>query len=80
MLWEIDDELERRNEAGPDLVVVQVGVGAFAAAVARHFRRPELRHSKLMSVEPRARIACSSRWRRDASCPCLGRTIPSCLV
>jgi diaminopropionate ammonia-lyase len=53
MLWEIDDELERRNEAGPDLVVVQVGVGAFAAAVVRHFRclgaspRP-----KLMSVEP----------------------------
>jgi diaminopropionate ammonia-lyase len=40
MLWEIDDELERRGEAGPDLVAVQVGVGAFAAAVTRHFRRP----------------------------------------
>jgi diaminopropionate ammonia-lyase len=53
MLWEIDDELERRNEAGPDLVVVQVGVGAFAAAVARHFRSPEASsHPKLMSVEP----------------------------
>src|ERR687897_2930688 len=25
MLWEIDDELERRNETRPDLVVVQVG-------------------------------------------------------
>jgi diaminopropionate ammonia-lyase len=38
MLWEIEDELGRRSERGPDLVVVQVGVGAFAAAVARHFR------------------------------------------
>jgi diaminopropionate ammonia-lyase len=53
MLWEIDDALERRNEEGPDLVVVQVGVGAFAAAVARHFRRPEASPPpKLMSVEP----------------------------
>jgi diaminopropionate ammonia-lyase len=53
MLWEIDDALERRNEEGPDLVVVQVGVGAFAAAVARHYRSPETSsHPKLMSVEP----------------------------
>ena len=53
MLWEIDDELERRNEEGPDLVVVQVGVGAFAAAVARHFRSPGMSsHPKLVSVEP----------------------------
>lgn len=53
MLWEVDDELERRNEAGPDLVVVQVGVGALAAAVARHFRRPGAKPSpKLIAVEP----------------------------
>ena len=53
MLWEIDDELERRNEAGPDLVVVQVGVGAFAAAVTRHFRSPRASpRPKVMSVEP----------------------------
>jgi len=53
MLWEIEDELERRREGGPDLVVVQVGVGAFAAAVARHFRSPGASSStKLMSVEP----------------------------
>src|SRR5918994_4902947 len=42
MLWEIDDELERRGEEGPDLAIVQVGVGAFAAAVARHFRSPRM--------------------------------------
>jgi diaminopropionate ammonia-lyase len=58
MLWEIEDELVQRGEAGPDLVVVQVGVGAFAAAVANHFRRPESpQHPKLVAVEP-ARADC----------------------
>ncbi len=53
MLWEIDDELEKRNEEGPDLVIVQVGVGAFAAAVARHFRSPRMSpRPKLVGVEP----------------------------
>jgi len=61
MLWEINDELERRKEAGLDLVVVQVGVGAFAAAVTRHFRTPQsTRHPKLLSVEP-ANAACLLR-------------------
>src|SRR5215212_7335438 len=61
MLWEIDDELARRKEAGPDLVVVQVGVGAFAAAVTRHFRGLQSsRHPKLLSVEP-ANAACLLR-------------------
>lgn len=53
MLWEIEDELERREEPGPDLVVMQVGVGAFAAAVTRHLRSPERsQHPKLLGVEP----------------------------
>jgi diaminopropionate ammonia-lyase len=53
MLWEIDDELERRGEAGPELVVVQIGVGAFAAAVIRHFRSQQTsRHPKVLGVEP----------------------------
>ena len=53
LLWEIEDDLKGRNEAGPDLVVVQVGVAAFAAAVTRHFRNPGAsRYPKLMSVEP----------------------------
>ena len=30
ILWEIDDELTRLGEPGPDLVAVQIGVGAFA--------------------------------------------------
>ena len=58
MVWEVDDELERRGEAGPDLVVAQVGVGAFAAAVTRHFRGSRRsRHPRLLSVEP-AGAAC----------------------
>jgi diaminopropionate ammonia-lyase len=61
MLWEIENELESRGEAGPDLVVVQIGVGAFAAAVIRHFRGPPtLRRPKLLGVEP-ASAACMLR-------------------
>ncbi len=72
MLWEIEDELERRKEAGPDLVVVQIGVGAFAAAVALHFRGPQsFRRPKLLGVEP-ANAACvlqSVREGRIVSVP-----------
>jgi diaminopropionate ammonia-lyase len=58
ILWEIDDALAERGEPGPDLVLMQVGVGAFAAAVTRHFRRPGLeRPPRLVSVEP-SRAAC----------------------
>ena len=61
MLWEIEDELRERGEAGPDLVVVQVGVGAFAAAVARHFRRPDAAPPpRLLGIEP-SNAACLLR-------------------
>jgi diaminopropionate ammonia-lyase len=40
---EVDDELARRGESGPDLVAVQIGVGALAAAVVRHYRRDDHR-------------------------------------
>ena len=53
ILWEIDDELARRGEKGPDLVAVQVGVGALAAAVACHYRQPDrIAQPTLLSVEP----------------------------
>lgn len=53
ILWEIDDELARRGEPGPDLVVVQIGVGAFAAAVTRHYRRPGVAPApRIVGVEP----------------------------
>ena len=49
IMREIDDELVRRNERHPDLVAVQFGVGALAAAVVRHFRESS---TKILSVEP----------------------------
>ncbi len=59
ILWEVDDELARRGEEGPTLVVVQIGVGAFAAAVTRHFRSPGVSpRPKILGVEP-ARAACA---------------------
>lgn len=53
IFWEIDDELERRQQPGPTLVLVQTGVGALAAAVVRHYRRPGLRVvPRIVNVEP----------------------------
>ncbi|HEV2093801.1 MAG TPA: diaminopropionate ammonia-lyase [Rubrobacter sp.] len=59
ILWEVDDELARLGEEGPTVVVVQIGVGAFAAAVTRHFRSPAVSpRPKILGVEP-ARVACA---------------------
>jgi len=59
ILWEVSDELDRRGEEGPTLVVAQIGVGAFAAAVTRHFRSPGVSpRPKILGVEP-ARAACA---------------------
>lgn len=52
ILWEIDDELERRGEGHPDLFSVPFGVGALAAAVVRHYRAGRVAHPKILSVEP----------------------------
>jgi diaminopropionate ammonia-lyase len=51
---EIDDELARRGEPWPDLVAVQIGVGALAAAVVRHYRgsRIEDRGSPRQPLDP----------------------------
>jgi diaminopropionate ammonia-lyase len=58
IMAEIDDELARRGAAHPDLVAVQFGVGALAAAVVRHDQRPRPNESsKILSVEP-LRAAC----------------------
>jgi diaminopropionate ammonia-lyase len=58
ILWEVDDALAEWGERGPDLVVVQIGVGALAAAVVRHYRRPGVDpRPVIVGVEP-ARAAC----------------------
>lgn len=59
IFWEIDDEFARLGESGPDLVAVQIGVGAFAAAAVSHFRRPGVEPKPFMlGVEP-VRAACA---------------------
>ena len=58
IFWEIEDELEQVGESGPDVVAVQIGVGALAAAAVRHFRRPEVEMRPfILGVEP-TRAAC----------------------
>jgi diaminopropionate ammonia-lyase len=56
---EIDEDLAGRQQAGPDLVVVQIGVGALAAAVVQHYRRSALAGGvKIIGVEPTS-AACA---------------------
>lgn len=53
ILTEVDDQLAERGEAGPDVVAVQIGVGALAAAVVTHYRQPGRdQYPKLLGVEP----------------------------
>jgi diaminopropionate ammonia-lyase len=59
ILQEVEDDLTKLGEPGPDLVLVQIGVGALAAAVVRHFRRPELDlQPVIVGVEP-THAACA---------------------
>lgn len=58
IFWEIDDELARRGQSGPNLIAVQTGVGALAAAVVTHYRQADRTPSPaIVSVEP-LRAAC----------------------
>ena len=53
ILQEVDEELARGQQGGPDLVVVQIGVGALAAAVVQHYRRPAgSSRVKIVGIEP----------------------------
>lgn len=57
ILWEIEDQLGEDADRRPDLVVVQIGVGAFAAAVAAHSLERAAKRSRTVGVEPE-RAAC----------------------
>jgi diaminopropionate ammonia-lyase len=57
ILHEVDDELQERGESPPDLVAVQIGVGALASAVVTHYRQPGHSRPKIVGVEPN-RAAC----------------------
>jgi len=58
---EIDGQLAAGGEPGPDVVLVQIGVGTLASAVVRHYRRPGLEPPpRLAGVEP-VGAACALR-------------------
>jgi diaminopropionate ammonia-lyase len=66
IFWEIDNQLEQRGQGWPDIVFVQIGVGALAAAVVHHYRQSanDRTHPsslalppKIVGVEP-TRAAC----------------------
>jgi diaminopropionate ammonia-lyase len=57
ILREVTEQLGGAGHGTPDLVLVQLGVGAFGAAVIRHFRRLGERSPRIVGVEP-VRAAC----------------------
>jgi len=57
ILWEIEEQLAEDHLEAPDVVVVQMGVGAFAAAVVRHRFGAAGEGSRTVGVEP-TRAAC----------------------
>jgi diaminopropionate ammonia-lyase len=54
---EIADELNEGGHPEPDVVVIQVGVGALGAAAVRHWRSVDSATPKMVCVEPE-RAAC----------------------
>jgi diaminopropionate ammonia-lyase len=53
IFWEVDEALARAGAVQPDLVIVQIGVGALAMAVVAHYRRAELTDGPaIVGVEP----------------------------
>ncbi len=74
VFFEIDDALARDGIAGPDLVVIPIGVGALAAAAVSHFRRSEAGGSTspivLAGVEPSDAVCVLESVSRGRSRTC----------
>ncbi|HXX79585.1 MAG TPA: pyridoxal-phosphate dependent enzyme, partial [Ktedonobacteraceae bacterium] len=75
---EVDEQLSRQYASGPDLVLVQIGVGALAAAAVQHYRaKDHFSSPKMVGVEPTT-AACmleSVKASRIVSLPTPPRTI-----
>jgi diaminopropionate ammonia-lyase len=57
-LQEVDSVLSARGESGPDIVFVQIGVGALAAAVVLHYRPRVTMPVRIVGIEPTS-AACA---------------------
>lgn len=68
---EAEEQLREAGAEPPGLVVVQIGVGALAAAAVRHHRRPGAAASRILGVEPvsAACVLASVRAERITSVP-----------
>jgi len=91
MFTEIDDVLEANGQRNPDVVLLQSGVGAFAAAGLRHFRAPARDHpSRGIIVEPthadcllrsaRAGVIAEAPGPHDSTMAGLNCGLPSALA
>ena len=58
IFWEIDEAIQELDDAAPDVVIVQAGVGALAAAVVRHFKRGDGPRPRIIAVEPSGAACC----------------------
>ena len=59
LFWEVDDALRAMGEPDPTLIIVQIGVGALADSVVRHYRSKKMAHTpRIVGVEP-LRSACA---------------------
>ncbi|MEX0781187.1 MAG: diaminopropionate ammonia-lyase [Dehalococcoidia bacterium] len=54
---EVDEQFTARGLPSPDVVFVQIGVGALAAAVVTHYRQPGRHPTRIVGLEP-AGAAC----------------------
>jgi diaminopropionate ammonia-lyase len=57
IFWEVEEEMAKQGWETPDLVIVQLGVGALGASAVRHYRRPGADGVALVGVEPES-AAC----------------------
>ena len=52
LFWEVEDALAGEDLSNPDLILLQMGVGSFAAAGVAHFRRSGTGAARIYGVEP----------------------------
>lgn len=52
---EVDEQIAELGKPGPDVVFVQIGVGALAAAVVQHYRQPG-RSTRIVGLEPESAV------------------------